>query len=161
MTEDDAPLVGLSAAPAVADRLEANFKLPALGWITVELKAADQTFEFQASYAFDPFREMVGWLEAVAVGGDPELCIEVESAMIDFLILDPAPDSVRFVIVLWGNEDVRRVALDVRIARVALSTGIYRPLMHFWRSDGLREFWDQWDDRPGPYSLGSSQLDLL
>jgi hypothetical protein len=140
--------------PAPVAAITFQLEMPDIGWMPVTISAGDQTVAFSASTVFDPFPELVRWLEGMAAGRFPRLLINTEGVNVAFHIFQSEGDTVRFVVTNDAEAD-DAIDLDVCINRTTLVHDIYKPLLIFWESESLARTWrkewrydDDADDDP-------------
>lgn len=50
--------------------LAVEFSLPRAGWIHCRIRPIHELFAISCTYLWDPFKDFIGWLEAIASGSD-------------------------------------------------------------------------------------------
>jgi hypothetical protein len=114
------PLLTLPGKPTVVEAIEVNFGEAHVGWQPVFLSAAKHSTRFHASDVYDPFPEIIQWLEIIARGECGRVVVNQEGSYQELLAL-PVTDRerVRIVVsVLPRSEDgFREIELDIDISR--------------------------------------------
>lgn len=171
----DEPLtVPFPGVPAPVPSLDIAFSLPEAGWLPVTITAGGRTATFDASDVYDPFPDLLLWLERLADGRFPRLCIDGEDIFIEFHVFPHRGESVRFAVTIDMTaigEPPPVLEIDVVIDRRVLLSSIYRPFIAFWESQALADNADEWRFAAGeedhyaednrPYSLRSRLIDSI
>lgn len=160
VTEPDRP-----ALPA--ERVTLALDPPELGWLDATLSAAEQTVTISVSFVFDPFPDMVAWLEAIAAGGHPRLVIDLEGKYVGLHVWPAQDGCVRFAVERMDETD--RWSLDVTVPRHRLVADVYAALIAFWERPDVVAGLSRWllidedddDNEVLVYSLRSPTLDSL
>lgn len=100
--------------------------------------------EIHASNVFDPFEDLVKWLDQVDLGGFPQLWINTEGDFWMFELSAVADDIVSFTI---SHKTRLRTTYELTTAtdRSTLVAAFYCSLVMFWESDALLKEWGAWD----------------
>jgi len=102
-----------------------------VGWIKFCVKAGTQSVNIHASDVFDPFPDLLAWLEAVAVNvQECAFIIDEEGYELEFRIKRIEEDDV-FTISGWGEPGAKRDYLSASVDRLQLVRAFY---------DGIRQF---------------------
>lgn len=162
----------ITPPPGTPVRVEnVSIEFSEFGWLPVTLRAGGQEVTFEASDVYDPFLDLIAWLEAVAAGDFARLSINTEDVYVEFHVFPAESPLVRFLV--WGDaRDVRGdegVELDVLVDRQSLVRAIYSTFIAFWEGEQLQAAWDHWnngrhmpeDEWDHPYRLRSERLDRL
>ncbi|QCO15340.1 hypothetical protein D3869_08950 [Azospirillum brasilense] len=157
------------STPLPVDRIDVRYEVPRGFLMPITIAAGGQSVTFDVTNTFDPIPGITPWLERVLDGEHPRLTIDREGEYTELHVL-PTDQGVRLVVALLEEE--WSTPIDVRLSRLALIAGFYRPLVEVWESDALvTEGWRRWhfDLAVGssgltaadhvPYSVRSARID--
>jgi hypothetical protein len=137
------------------------------------LASGGELVSFATSNAFDPFHpgmdarcsaNWMAWLKAVGDGLSPRLVLNLEGRMLEFHILEPQRDLVRFLVALTSRCHWEP-RMDILITRLDLVRAMYLPLLAMWDSSAFQAQWHEWyfidsePERRSPWPLRSPLLD--
>lgn len=127
----DEPILNLPGRPTVVSDIDVNFGETEFGWQPVFFSAGDSSASFRASELFDPFPEILQWLEATARGEHRRVIINQEGSYRELLAL-PAGDQERVRIAIahashW-EDNFREINLDIDIDRYRFVEAYYNAL---------------------------------
>ena len=136
-------------APVRVDDVRFHFGLPEAGWVDFTVEAAEQRQEFHLSNVFEPFDDMVKWLELLVAGGEPRLIIDEEGSHKELHVFTAAED-IRFATAKLSASDVdgsfhRTWPVNVSCSRQTLVRSFARDFTKYWTSSELRERWTEWE----------------
>lgn len=119
------------------------FHAPRAGWIPFTIAVASVDVMIHTTEVFDPFHDIVRWLETLAGGGDALCEIDMEGC---FALLsvhsEPEPDRLRFTV--WIDEEEVCPVCDLRLGRRELVGTFYRALLEVWEKPDPETFWLGW-----------------
>ena len=120
----------LPTSPMVVENVNVTFHPADSGWQPVSISAGGSTVTFDASECYDPFQDILKWLESIVQGEQGRVSIDLEGRHMElFAFTLPDPARVRMVMALMPGlgDKVRDVELDIDIDRhqfVAVSISI-------------------------------------
>ncbi|GAA0591254.1 hypothetical protein [Caenispirillum bisanense] len=166
----DEPITRPPGTPVPVDSVGIAFSLPEFGWLPITLTAGNQEVSFEASDVYDPFPDLIVWLESLAAGADARLSIDTEGdVFVDFHVFSADAPLVRLLVRIYerGADGGITPKVDVLVDRMSLVRTLYSTCITFWESEELCAAWDNWNtgkevgDLWVPYPLRSERLDRL
>ena len=172
----DEALTPFPGVPKAVEAIHAAFTLPEHGWLPITLAAGEQSVSFEASNNYEPFFDLMRWLERLADGLFPRLEMNIEDIYVAFHVFPTNGSLVRFVVTVDDSEvsgNSQTIDMDVLVERRSLIASLYLSFIAFWESEALRRNWEHWDynardqdaeppeEQSWPYKLRSERLDVL
>jgi hypothetical protein len=130
----------LPGDPVRVDDVRVIFDAAEVGWQPVRIEAGGASAAFDASELYDPFPDILKWLEAIAHGGEGRVSAELEGPELElfaFPLSDPM--RVRIVVAFVPGEDGehRRIDLDINVDRRRFIAAFYNALRAYADSDAF------------------------
>ncbi len=99
--------------PEVTSVFSAEFRQVEAGWQPVVLSTGKQRTAFSASHLYDPFPEIIAWLEVVARGGARRVKIDLEGVDL-YLLASDVPDHLLVrITVAWTESQSSAPVVDM------------------------------------------------
>ena len=133
--------------PDVVQGLDVTFAPPDYGWIDVTVSSGGGHFAGSLSYVYDPFENIVAFLEKVLDGHEADLGIDGEGEVYVWGVRGHERDDlVRFGI--WSSDGGARTKLvpmlDIGIDRRLLVKAIYEAIWVIWEQPDHWTFIENW-----------------
>lgn len=152
----------LPGNPVRADGVEVTFSPAKSGWQPVKLSAGGQLAEVDASELYDPFPDILNWLENIVQGGEGRVSADLEGSQLELFAFSlPDPARVRIVIAFMpGREDrTRDVELDVDVDRRLFASAFYSAFRSYADSDAYVV--DEWGELTMREDFARKGLDVV
>ena len=122
---------------------------PDRGWLDLTLKTDKDEVFITTSVEYDPYPDMLAWLEAIADGHALNMVIDDESDDYHFQVHHQSqnPDWIHFSI--KSPYQTPPVLLDIKIRRLDLVNEFYTALQHQVSSDEFDIQWLEFGDLEG------------
>ena len=157
---DDQPLPP-DAPPEAVGEFAVRLGFADVGWMDVEILAGRQAFDFRTSYVFDPYPEILKWLEAVASGGAGRVEIDGEGCATHLIVAAAQTDAIRFTVIdehsgpgrpltrkvsrtIDGHKYTFELLCDVELPGRKFVAEFYGGLRAGWESPSAESFWERW-----------------
>lgn len=157
---DDQPLPP-NAPPETIDEFAVQLGFADVGWMDVEILAGRQAFDFRTSYVFDPYPEILQWLETIAEGGIGRVEVDGEGCATHLMVAASQADAIRFTVVdehsgpgrpltqkmsrsMDGHKYTFELLCDVELPRREFVAKFYNGLRAGWESPSAVGFWERW-----------------
>jgi len=131
-------VVQIPGEPVAVEDVEVTFGAADVGWQPVSIAAGGKAASFDASHVYDPFPDIIGWLEAIARGDQGRVSADLEGIELElFAFALPDPTRVRLVVAFFPGrgEEMRDVELDIDVDRRRFVTAFYTPFRAYADSD--------------------------
>lgn len=168
----DEPMTLPADDPLMVPALKVILEPSEDGWMPATIGAGSMHVAFDISEVFDPFPDMIAWLEKLVEGRSARLTIDIEGIQLLLHVVETEnPARVRFR-VDWDRRDLGAGIvpsdIDIVIERASLIGAFHRALIRFSEDEMMVREWASWvgpyvDDPAGeprlPYSLISERVD--
>ncbi len=132
--------------PVAVESLEVRYSPPEVGWLLVSIVANGKEAQFEASELYDPFPDLIAWLEAIAEGEFPRFLIDQEGTHLQFLTIETTTHrSVRFLLAKVTRKpenEPGNALLDIEVNRRTLVDAFYGNLGRYAKSPDYKR--DEW-----------------
>lgn len=118
----------LPCVPVAVEDVEVVFETARVGWLPVQIAAGDRVVSFNASALFDPFPDILRWLEMIAGGGEGKVLADLEGAYLELFAFSVSdPGRIRIVVAQdpGRDEETRDIDLDIDVDRRKFVSGFY------------------------------------
>lgn len=151
-----------SELPSCVVRVAVELSDPKYGWMNLQLRSPQITYDIALSFVFDPFDDIRVFLECVAQGNGAQLLIHDEGHFHFFRAGKTAANG-QFRLGLWNtleqqSRDGRSYDLapvwDVMAERDAFVRSFYRAVLNVWGQPGelaFRRAWFNFTEEEDPY----------
>jgi hypothetical protein len=124
--------------PVVVEDVEVTFGAAEAGWQPVSIAAGGKAASFDASHVFDPFSEILAWLETIGRGQQGRVSADLEGIELElFAFARPDPAHVRVVVAFFPGrgDEMRDIELDIDVDRRRFISAFYTALRTYSESD--------------------------
>jgi hypothetical protein len=124
--------------PVAVDAVQVVFDAARAGWQPVSIVAGGWTANFHASALYDPFPDILKWLEAIARGDQGRMSVDLEGSDLELSVFTLSNSTrARIVLAFMSGEmdDIHDVVLDIDVDRRQFVAAFYEALRAYADSD--------------------------
>ncbi|MCA1300753.1 hypothetical protein, partial [Stappia indica] len=128
----------LPSVLVAVDDVEVTFDIALTGWQPVQIATGGRATTFNASAVFDPFPDILKWLEVIAAGGEGKVLADLEGFYLELFAFNTSdPARIRLVVAEepGRDEETRDIELDIDVDRRKFVSRFYQAFRAYACSD--------------------------